>query len=110
MTVLSDIDTIVWRLEGFWKVQDFGKYEQNRKYITDTLSEYDKAELHQMISFIGNEISDSANKIMKLQAYQKNMRALRTIMEKEIERRVLSKNLTRTLSVAPQQSKDHIVE
>jgi hypothetical protein len=80
---LKDIRTCVWRLEGFWKSQDFSKYEQNRKYITTVLSDYDLFTLNQMKGFIELEIQDSAYQIRKLQDYQKNLRALRTIIEKE---------------------------
>lgn len=80
---LKDIRTCIWRLEGFWKSQDFSKYEVNRKYITDTLSVYDTFTLGQMRRYIDLEIQDSALQIRRLQDYQKNLRALRTIMEKE---------------------------
>lgn len=80
---LKDIRTCVWRLEGFWKSQDFSKYEENRKFITDKLSEYDLFTLGQMRRYIDLEIQDAALQIRKLQDYQKNIRALRTIMEKE---------------------------
>lgn len=99
---MNDLKSQIWQLEGFWKSQDWSKYPENRSHITGILAEYDDFSIKQMMDLIDLEIMSSAHRIYILQLYQKNIRALKTIMEKTLhERVILRKYPAQVLQVSP---------
>ena len=85
---MNNLKSQIWQLEGFWLSQDWSKYPENRRYITNILAEYDDFSIKQMTDIIDLEIMDAAHRINILQLYQKHIRALKTIMEKDLQNRV----------------------